>query len=225
MNIMDRDAELASTHKGVKFRWVRSRGERGVPIMAIVSRELVAQFEFMNMTNKPIQSLTINVMATPPGEYDICRCSDMFQREVYSEPKLGNLFRTTSKCVRIIYNGQTIDSYARLDGWLSVRFNKLEGESRRAPGFPYDYVPVTLSLRADYRFQEEISLHSMKLKAEEMAFLQRGPLPERIIRKLWEEWPEYLAVAVFSWIVALLSHQSLSRALRALIDRVTSLLR
>lgn len=193
--------------------------------MAIVGRELVAQFEFVNMTGKPIQLLTIGIEATPPGQYDICRCSDMFQKEVHIQSKLGGLFRTTSKCTRIIYNGQTIDSHARLTGWLSVRFKKLEGEARRAPGFPYDYVPVTLSLRADYRFQEEVSLQSVRLKAEEMAFLQRGPLPERIMRKLWEEWPEYLVAAVLGWIVALLSHQSLSRAFRALIDWVIGLLR
>ena len=223
--MMDRDTKLASMSKGVKFQWVRSREGRGVPIMAVVGQELVAQFEFVNMTDKPIQSLTINIEARPPGEYDIYKCSDMFQREVYFRQGLGGLFRRPSNCVRIIYNGQMIDSHARLEGWLCVRFKKLKGEGRIIPGSPYVYVPVMLSLRADYSLQDEVSLRSVQLEAEEMAFLQRGPLPERIMRKLWEEWPEYLAVAVLSWIVALLSHQPVLRVFRALIDWVIGLVR
>lgn len=195
----------------VSFRWLSlRRGGRAVPVVAVVGREISAQFVFANRTNRPIDRLEITVVADPLCEYDICECSeDRFRRDIQFESRLWGLFRKTTDITRIIYDHETIGAQEEITGWMRVNFRKLGGESYRPAGLAADFKPVSLTLRANYGFEGETSTRTRTLSAEEVTFIHKGSMPARIKRKLGEEWIELLVVSVFAWVIGLLSPQLL----------------
>lgn len=210
----------------VDFRWlVFKRGERAVPIVAVVGREISAQFAFKNLTDVPIDRLAVCVETDRLGEIDIRECSeDAFSREVHFESRFGDLFRTMGSSQRIIYHGQVIEGQQEIHGWLRARINKLEGPTYSTPGVPVDFLSVSLTLRADYRFKGEEIQRSARLRAEEITFVKKGNLAERIVRKLREEWLEFVVVSIFAWIIGLFS-PLLLRSLKALFETAMGLFR
>lgn len=214
-----RTSGTSKRDRKVDFRWlVFRRGERAVPFVAVVGREISAQFVFKNLTNTSIDELAICVETDRLGEIDIRECSeDRFSREVHFESRFGDLFRTMGSCQRIIYHGQVIEGQQEISGLLRARINKLEGPTYSTPGVPVDFLPVSLTLRADYRFKGEEIQRSVRLRAEEITFVKKGNLAERIVRKLREEWLEFVVVAIFAWIMGLFS-PSLFRSLKALFE-------
>lgn len=208
---------MSKRSKRVDFRWlVFKRGERAVPIVAVVGHEISAQFAFKNLTDKSINRLAIRVETNRLGEIDIRECSeDTFLRDVHFESRFGDMFRTTGRCQKIVYRGKIIEGQQEVQGWLRARVKKLEGPTFSTPGVPVDFLSVALTLRADYRVEGEESLRSVRLRAEEVTFVKKGNLAERIARKLKEEWVEFVVVSIFAWIVGLFS-PSLYRTLKVL---------
>jgi len=193
--------------KEVDFRWLSLKHSgRAVPVVAVVGREISAQFVFANKTNKPIDQLAIAIVSDPLCEYDICKCSgDNFRRDIQFETRYSGLFRTTANTTRIICDREIIDSQEEIQGWMRVKFNKLGGAVYRRPGISVDFESVSLTLRADYRFEGETLTRSEILSAEEVTFVHKGSILTRFKRKVREEWIELLVVALFAWVIGLLS--------------------
>jgi hypothetical protein len=209
----------SKTERQVDFRWlVFKRGDRAVPIVAVVGRDIGAQFVFKNLTNQTIDKLEISVETNRDCEFDIRECSkDNFRKEVQFESKFWDMFRVQESSRCIVYRGGKIGPQQEVPGWLRIKVKKLEGPTYSTPGVPVNFISVTLALRAEYKFNNEETTRSVRLHAEEVTFIKKGNVPERIVRKVREEWLEFIVVSVFAWIIGLFS-PSLFRFLRSLIE-------
>lgn len=193
--------------EGVDFRWLTLRhSSRAIPIVAVVGKEISAQFVFANGTDRPIDQLSITIVSEPLCEYDICECSgDNFRRDVEFRWDYGGLLRTTADTRRIVCNREIINAREAVQGWMRAKFNRLGGTVYRRPGIPVDFESVSLTLKAEYQFEGETWTRSKTLTAEEVTFVHKGSVFTRFKRKVREEWIELLVVAIFAWCVGLLS--------------------
>lgn len=190
----------------VKFQWHSLKGSRPkykLPAVAVVGKNMGAQFCFENESGKTLERLEIAVIADPVCEYEISECStDIFNKDYTYQSRFMGLYRQKTSTKKIICDLSKAGNHEKITGWMRVKIKNLGSlPISQAPGVQVNFVFLTMTLRAEYKFEGNPSTYHKELQAQEVTFMHRGNIPQRIAKKWREAWIEFMVIGVVGWIL------------------------